>query len=181
MPINVTLIVGPDGTGKSTLARCLSGIGRGWFVHPSFVNVADLKWDAKEAAEQTLCLLSSLNEGARYVNNGRPYQPGRGRYTVAPWHLGQLLDLYCRSPGFECKHAVLCINTNVADPGWTVADYERAAEIQVTAGTHNFINIISMGGADLMSIKGARNLRSAVAPAARNEVAADVRTAIGLR
>jgi energy-coupling factor transporter ATP-binding protein EcfA2 len=159
--VEVVLIVGADNSGKSTLVRSLTGLGRGSHDHASPRNVAKLHWIDVNRPMETFCLISSLNEG----------KLGQ-RGTVSPRDVAALIDQYETSASSPCERAILCVSSSVQNFGWTVHDY-----FKVGFGSHTLRNVIVLGAA---TVQFSNPIVLPGAPHERNRVAASARQAIDL-
>ena len=131
MGIEVVIVEGASDTGKSTLVRGFSGIGRRkTSVHPHETNVVKLAWNFGNAVRihETLIWESSLNEG----DNHSQYQCGdfakQGIALVAPRDLSVFLDAYeaLGKNSVEIgrvRKAVLVISTTENSRNFTASDY----------------------------------------------------------
>ena len=185
--MEIVLIVGRDGAGKSTLVRGLCGVRDGRNIHPHSTNVVVLK-HSDGFEHRTFLTVSSINEADendRYeFEKDKEYENGR---TVAPWHLRDVLDKYSqKNSETACSKAILCINTNVATQGWTLNDY--AAVINDPTFSHTITHTVRLAVGNPPTINPAATFQNVPDkwfyrgnPATpRNQVAADVRNHIGL-
>ncbi len=177
--MDIVLIVGDDNSGKSTLVRCLSGLGRGNHKHPSDKNVALLNWGNPLHALPTLCLISSLNEGNLYNGTriGSLPVPFGAVNTISPHDLDPILTEYQNK--LKCSKAILCISTSVKVKGWGFGDYMQLVNNGMI-GPHRVSAILGLGTAG-PSIPSVPYFSLPSAPHPRNDVAAQARGGIGLQ
>ena len=159
--MEIVFILGGDNSGKSTLVRCLSGLGRGNHSHPSDRNIAELSWVGVDQPLKTCCLISSLNE--------RPK-------TISPKELEPILDGY-EAKG--CSKAILCISTSVYEAGWAVQDYFRQMKGE-RLGQHIVTHVCRLRGATHAVPNGVSIVDVPEALRTRNGIASHVRKGIGL-
>ena len=156
------LIVGADNSGKSTLVRSLTGLGRGSHQHASGRNIAELSWVASVRPLKTFCLISSLNETPK---------------IIPPADLEAILNQY---ELIGCAKAILCISTSVNSPGMTVEDYFNQLQ-GPNLGRHTLTHVCRLRGALSVVPSGVAVVDVPHALQTRNNVAAYVRQGIGLR
>jgi energy-coupling factor transporter ATP-binding protein EcfA2 len=174
--MDVVLIVGGDNSGKSTLVRCLTGLGRGSNKHPSDRNETVLNWGTPTVSLKTFCLISSLNEGIFYLgsrissNSALPF--GREN-TIEPSDLTPILDAYSLR---GCSKAILCISTSVSRVGWRLADYSSLVAGGMI-GQHRVSAVLGLGVANpnfgagaFIALPSAPHPRNAVAALARQSI-----------
>lgn len=190
--MEVVFILGAHNSGKSTLVRSLTGLGRGNNQHVSGQNIALLKWVSRQKSVNSFCLISSLNEGVFYSKSrfsSKKTSSIRYENTISPEDLGRILDVYENSAQAHCEAAILCISTSKTEIGWTAKDYIENI-LNGGLGPHSVSHFIVVGDTEN---KGntwdpAKDGANIVAPVLdlrrrrpiRNEVAKDARNAIGL-
>jgi len=194
--MDIILIEGPGDSGKSTLARCLTGIGKANFQHPACVNVLLLDWQGQPNPKKTLVLPHSLNEGLTPVEalQHSEHSTSRLRKPVPPWRVGDLLNLYALHCGAE--KAILCVSTTVLanNPQWSAQAF--AGWLQNNGGSfgsHPVTRVVSLNNNPqnpwpLFAAAGQLNITTRVFPAnipghavvTRNGLASQVRPFINL-
>jgi energy-coupling factor transporter ATP-binding protein EcfA2 len=181
MALNVVLIIGASNSGKSTLVRLLSGIGKGVHRHPSAKNISLLNWGSPLCLERTLCLISSLNEGSTYSPKDTHRDLSSNSYnSVAPWDLVRLLDLYDQNDEYRCSRAILCISTTVKTRYWTADDYATTVN-NGSVVNHAISQCIFLGPKPETVVNCSKHIQLDAAPHPRNDVAAAVRLAVQLQ
>ena len=177
--MDIVLILGDDNSGKSTLVRCLSGLGRGNHRHPSDRNIALLNWGAGKVPLYTFCLISSLNEGKAYPGSritNNPKMPFGNENTLSPSDLDAILTSYERA---GCTKAILCISTTKEKTAWPSAEYLSLIAGGMI-GQHRFSAIIGLDIAD-PGVAQVPFFRLPRAQHPRNDIAANARLRIGLQ
>lgn len=182
--MDIVFITGDDKSGKSTLVRCLSGLGRGNHRHPSPRNVALLNWGAPKVAHNTLCLISSLNEGNHSLYSRIGTQPGPfgNQNTILPGDLDPILTAY-QNQNNGCSKAILCISTSVRVAHWEFEDYKRLVTNRMI-GHHTVSAVLGLGTANTnIPLVPYLPLPSALTnpPHPRNDIAEQARQFIGLQ
>ena len=181
--MDIVLILGGDNSGKSTLVRCLSGLGRGNHRHPSNTNVAQLNWGNPVQPLGTLCLISSLNEGTLYPGTRIVEANGviafGANNTISPGDLETILTAYV---GEGCSKAILCISTSVQVQGWSFTDY-LALVANGKIGQHRVSAIIKLVAVppNVVTVPTVPTFAFPGAPHPRNDIAAGVRQSICLQ
>lgn len=126
--MEIVLVIGDSNQGKSSLVRCLTGKSRDLHDHPNPKNVLLLDWNQPGSTENTLTLISSLNEGTKYPNTGvQSYRSPIGTGAIHPLDLGDMLDDYLQllsdNEQKVATKAILCVSNSVPTIGWQAIDY----------------------------------------------------------
>ncbi|WP_139257538.1 hypothetical protein [Natronohydrobacter thiooxidans] len=145
--MEVVLIEGYANAGKSTLVRCLSGIGNAQHIHANCRNVLQLDWINPKKKQNTLVLASSLNEGITQAD-AEEYTPVSTESlgaAIPPWQVEDLLDSYQAT--CQAEKAILCISATalIRNKNWNAQAYaDHITNNNGGFGKHPVTHVVSL-------------------------------------
>lgn len=189
--MEIILIEGKANAGKSTLTRCLTGIGYTNNQHPNCMNVLLLDFTGPTSKRKTLVIPKSLNEGISQDDAAawQEQEIKSAATAIPPWQVATLLDAYHRVCGAEV--AILCVSATAlaSNSQWNAKAYANFLSANNGQfGTHPVTHIVSLNNKlnslPLFAYAAIANITSrqfAAAPQiTRNALAAGVRQFIQL-